>query len=373
MTDRPDNEFEAPRSKATERRACRQCGAELTFAPGTTELTCGYCGFTDTIDVGDASVEELDLHDHMERIGAAVHGRTTRFIDCPGCGATQHIEEKDKSMACIYCARPLIVEDSYDEEWIVPGAVVPFKLEAREAHGRFRRWIDGLWFAPNALKRATLSPENTRGLYLPFWTFDANVSAAYRGERGEYYYVTKTVGSGENRRTVRERRTRWYPASGTVRGFIDDTLISASRAQGLAVPQVVRNWNLQELVPFDERFLAGFVTEKYGVSLEEGHVAAIDAARDTARQWARRDIGGDTQRVHHVDVQMADETFKHVLLPVYMSTYRYKNTVYHFYVNGQTGAIHGDRPWSAWKIALAVIAALLVLGAGGWAYITYAA
>jgi hypothetical protein len=87
-----------------------------------------------------------------------------------------------------------------------------------------------------------------------------------------------------------------------------------------------------------------------------------EKARDIATAWARRDIGGDTQRVHRLEMQLSDETFKHILLPVYISSYKFNSKRYNFYVNGQTGKIHGTRPYSFWKIFLAILAALIVIG-----------
>ena len=79
------------------------------------------------------------------------------------------------------------------------------------------------------------------------------------------------------------------------------------------------------------------------------------------------DIGGDEQRIDRVDTDHSAETFKHILLPVWMAAYNYNGRSYRFVVNGQTGRVQGERPWSAWKIAFAVIAAAIV--AGGFAYL----
>ena len=94
---------------------------------------------------------------------------------------------------------PLIVEDAYKDDWILPGAVIPFAFKQDKAHQIFKKWVAGLWWAPNNLQRASLSAENTKGLYVPYWTFDAELDAQYTGQRGEYYYVTRTTGSGKNK------------------------------------------------------------------------------------------------------------------------------------------------------------------------------
>jgi len=213
------------------------------------------------------------------------------------------------------------------------------------------------------LKKASLDPQFTKGLYLPYWTFDAQLAANYTGQRGEYYYVNQTYRDSNGKtRTRQVRKTRWYPASGHVSGFVDDTLIKASKQRAGRVPSKIARWNLKKLQPFNSGFLSGFVTEKYTIPLKDGHSSSKDVARNIAASWAARDIGGDTQRVSSIDMKLAEETFKHILLPVYVSAYRYNGKEYNFFVNGETGALSGKRPYSFWKIFFAVLAVLIVIG-----------
>lgn len=354
--------METTTSKSSElKKSCVNCGAELRYAPGTTELKCEYCGYTQEIPASESSFEEIELKPYLESMGSQSHSEEIMMLHCKNCGANQHVEENYKSLHCVYCTMPLIIEDAYKEEWILPGAVLPFMIGQKEAHEIFRKWVKGLWFAPNKLQKASLDPQNTKGLYAPYWTFDAQLYADYVGQRGEYYYVTKTVGTGKNRRTVRERKTRWYPAAGNVSGFVDDTLIKASKQRSGVIPTKIAHWKLSDLKPFNSSYLAGFVTEKYTIPLKDGHLDATKTARTIADSWARRDIGGDTQMVTSINMKLSEETFKHILLPVYISAYRYKNKRYNFFVNGQTRKISGQRPYSFWKIFFLVIAILFAI------------
>ncbi|MDO5979780.1 DNA helicase PriA [Flavivirga spongiicola] len=348
--------------KSELKKSCINCGAELTYAPGTTSLTCDYCNYEQEIPVSENSFEELELVKYLNKMGGQSHSEQITMLQCKNCGANQHVEENYKSLHCVYCSMPLIIEDAYKEDWILPGAVVPFQITQEKAHQIFKNWVASLWFAPNNLKKAALDPQHTKGLYAPYWTFDAQLFATYIGQRGEYYYVTKTVGSGKNRRTVQERRTRWYPASGNVSGFVDDTLIKASKQKTGVIPSKVSRWNLKQLQPFNSSFLAGFVTEKYTIPLKEGHLVATNEAKTIATRWAKNDIGGDTQRVSSINMQLSEETFKHILLPVYISAYQFKGKRYNFFVNGQTGVLSGQRPYSFWKIFFLVLGILIVIG-----------
>jgi len=350
-----------------QKKPCINCGAELKYKPGTTSITCDYCGHQETIIPNQDGFKELELKPYLEEMGSSSHSEEIVMLQCKNCGANQHIEENYKSLHCVYCTMPLIIEDAFKEEWILPGAIIPFQLDQKKSHQIFSKWVKGLWFAPNNFKKASLDPEKTKGLYLPYWTFDAQLFAKYDGQRGDYYYVsvpyTTTINGKRVQKMKRERRTKWRWTSGQVNGFVDDTLIKASHQRNNQLPSKILNWNLNALQPFNTDFLAGFVTEKYTIPLEDGHLASTKEAKKIATRWARQDIGGDTQRVSSIDMRLSNETFKHILLPVYISSYQYKGKTYNFYVNGQTSAISGKRPYSFWKIFLLTLLIIIIITA----------
>lgn len=344
------------------KKACASCGAELKFKPGSHQLNCEYCGYEEFIAPSKSSFEELELAHYLKIVGENAYTETIELLRCKSCGANQHVEENYKSLSCVYCSEPLIREDIEKEGWILPGALVPFQLDTKKARGIFKAWVSALWFAPNNLKRAALDPEGLHGLYVPYWTFDASVFASYQGQRGDYYYETQTYNSNKGKRTRQVRKTKWSYASGNIDGFIDDILINASQKKRRDIPAAVAFWNLKELAGFNSKYLSGFVTEKYTVSLKKGHHQSFEEAKQRAYNWIRRDIGGDTQRISNADIKLSEETFKHILLPVYISSYRYNGKEYHFYINGQTGVLSGTRPYSSWKILFLILFILAVIG-----------
>ncbi|QLG47249.1 DNA helicase PriA [Costertonia aggregata] len=345
------------------KKSCANCGAELKFKPGSHKLNCEYCGYEEFIEQTKSSFEELELEHYLKIVGENAYTETIELLHCKNCGANQHVEENYKSLSCVYCGEPLIREDVEKEGWILPGAVLPFTLDDTKARSTFKSWVNGLWFAPNKLKRAALDPESIHGLYIPYWTFDANLFATYQGKRGDYYYETQRYRTKNGTRTRQVRKTKWSSASGTVNGFIDDILINASEKKRREIPSKIARWNLNELVVFNSKYLSGFVTEKYTISLKEGHHQSFQEAKQIANTWIRQDIGGDTQRIHHADIKLSNETFKHILLPVYISSYSYGGKEYSFYINGQSGSISGTRPYSFWKIFFLVLFVIVVIGA----------
>ncbi|PVX52033.1 LSD1 subclass zinc finger protein [Balneicella halophila] len=350
-----------------EKMACENCGAELKYLPGSPSISCEYCGYTQKILKNNENVKflELELKPYLEKMGSQSHSQEIAMIECRNCGANQHIEERYKSLKCVYCAAPLIIDDAKTEQWILPGAILPFQLDNKKTHQIFSKWVKGLWLAPNKLKKASLDIQYTKGLYLPYWTFDARLYADYEGHRGDYYYVTVPYTYTRDGKTVteqrRERRIRWQYVTGNIKGFIDDTLIKASSQPENTIPPSISHWNLDALVTFRNEYLAGFVTQKYTIPLKDAHLSSVHEAKRIASVWAKRDIGGDRQQISDIKVNLTEQTFKHILLPVYISSYKYKGKVYHFYVNGQTGAIAGERPYSKWKVIAAVFLAILLM------------
>lgn len=345
------------------KKPCINCGAELRYQPGTKNVSCDYCGHHEEITLDEHGFKELALYPYLKEMGAQKHSEEISMLNCKNCGANQHIEENYKSLHCVYCSMPLVLEDAYKEDWILPGAVLPFQIDQKKSFQIFQRWVKSLWFAPNKLKKAALDPQFTKGLYLPYWTFDAQLQARYSGQRGEYYYETKRVRNSQGKTvTKRVRKTRWYPTSGNISGFVDDTLVKASKQKAGRIPVKIAHWNLKLLQPFNSSFLRGFVTEKYTIPLKQGHLYAKSEAEQIARRWCRQDIGGDTQRISRMNMSLSEETFKHILLPVYISAYRYNGKEYNFYINGENGQISGTRPYSFWKIFFTVIAILLIIG-----------
>ncbi|MBU2995731.1 DNA helicase PriA [Cellulophaga baltica] len=344
------------------KKSCSNCGAELKFKPGSDQLKCEYCGYEEFIEQAKTSFEELELDHYLKVVGENAYTETIDLLHCKNCGANQHVEENYKSLACIYCSEPLIREDVEKEGWILPGALVPFQLDAKRAKSIFKTWVNGLWFAPNKLKKAALDAEGLHGVYIPHWTFDANLFATYQGQRGDYYYENQRYKTKNGTQTRQVRKTRWSSASGSVDGFIDDILINASEKKQRDLPAKIAKWNLSDLVVFNSNYLSGFVTEKYTISLKDGHHQSFQEAKNIAYSWIKRDIGGDTQRVSNANIKLSDETFKHILVPAYISSYRYSGKEYRFYINGQTGVISGVRPYSFWKIFFLIVFLVIIIG-----------
>ncbi len=345
---------------------CVNCGVELKYKPGTQSLVCEYCGAENEIKHSDSTIEELDFNKFLKEKASNEDVLEETFVKCNNCGASSTLEPNITAADCPYCASPLIIDHVEKEGVIKPKSILPFKVDKDEAKGHFKKWISKLWFAPGDLKKASLNFDHFKGIYIPYWTYDMDTFSKYTGERGTYYYVTQTYTTTENGKTVTKsrqvRKTRWRNVSGSVRNFFDDILVVATKSLTKKYINKLEPWDLENLVPFNTSYLSGFVTERYQTDLEEGFSIAKDIADDEIRNLVRKDIGGDEQRISSLHTDFTDITFKHLLLPVFVCAYKYKGKLYQFLVNGRTGEVQGNRPYSWIKITLTVLLGLLIIG-----------
>lgn len=344
---------------------CTHCGAELEYKPGTQHLKCPYCSGENEIPQLEEAVEELDFGRMMAELGDGAEMQDQVVVHCTSCGADCEMAANTTAQSCPFCGSN-IVATGRSQKHIKPRSLLPFKIDRGAAREKFRGWLSSRWFAPSDLKKqaaiegdaAYKSGTGLAGLYLPHWTFDAKTTTTYTGQRGDDYYVT--VGSGKNRR--QERRTRWSWVSGTVHNTFDDVLVPASTSLPREKLDELEDWDLKELVPYQDAYLSGYRAESYTIDLPKGFDLGRAIMHERIESTIRADIGGDHQRIATMNPKYRDITFKHILLPLWVSAYRYNGKVFRFLVNARSGAVSGERPYSAWKITGAVLAGLAVIG-----------
>ncbi len=347
---------------------CTSCGAKLSFAPGSTTLKCPYCGAANDIPDSDEGVEELDLETWLDRVASEHETHEQEHLKCKNCGGEQTLPANLFASACVFCGTS-ITSQGYAQRSIKPKALVPFKVTLAQARDKWRAWIRGLWLAPSKLKEFAQGDGGIKGLYVPYWTYDAQTDTNYVGQRGddrtERYETTNS--SGE-RVTESRTVTYWSNVSGSVSFFHDDVLVSASNTafgatndEGASIPLLgmgnhrLHTWNTQELVPYQDDYIAGFQAEAYQIGLKDGFGVAKREIDEKITDLIRDDIGGDHQRIGSVSTRYSHLTFKHILLPMWISAYLFGGKTYRFVVNGQTGEVQGESPKSGWKIFFLVV------------------
>jgi DNA-directed RNA polymerase subunit RPC12/RpoP len=337
---------------------CAACGAAATFSPDAGAISCAHCGTTTSIDAGGPPVVEEDLLAALEAGTDRVEAEERVVHRCNGCGAETTLPEGVTACACAFCGAP-IVAVARQGRLLRPKALLPFRIPSDDAIARFRAWVGRRWFAPNDFRAWARDPGTLVGTYVPFWTFDARTTTAYVGQRGDTYTVT--VGEGKQRRT--ETRTRWSLRWGSVDVGFDDLLVPATDVLPPALAEKLEPWDLDALVPYADAYLGGFRALSYRTGLGDAFATAKRRMETDIDRAVREDIGGDRQQVHRSETRWDGLSFKHVLLPVWSCSYRYRSKHYPVLVNARTGEVQGARPWSAWKIVLALLAVAAAIAA----------
>ena len=350
---------------------CSSCGAALFWDPGTTTLKCPYCGTENVVDDPDAAAraampppvqQELDFLAYLSTQAGEAETVEAVTVRCDACGAEQTLREGQTAGTCAFCGHGIVAQATV-RRLIKPQSVLPFKVTREKATAAFQTWLGSLWFAPGNLKLMA-ERNGINGVYVPAWTYDANSECHYRGQRGDHYWVTETYQTTENGQTVTRTRqvqhTRWSFRTGVVYNMFDDVLVLAVRNLPPKA-EALEPWDLASLATYDDRYLSGFVAESYTIDLEAGFGVAQQKMAPTIDGSIRQDIGGDEQRIDDKRVTYHDITFKHLLLPMWISAYRYQGKTFNFLVNARTGEVQGDRPWSVWKVVGLVLAILAVV------------
>ena len=347
---------------------CDTCGSDLRFDPASGQLMCDYCGAVQPLEGhGQTSqpIRELDFNAALDARLPEAETMETRVLSCPNCGAQVELGPNEQATECPFCATP-VVTDTGIQRLIKPKALLPFALEERDARKAMTDWLGRLWFAPGGLRDYARKGRKMQGIYVPYWTFDADTKSSYRGEHGTVYYVSRTRRVNGKTTTQRVQKIRWRPASGRVARFFDDVLVLASKSLPKRYTDALMPWDLSSLEPYRPEYLAGFNAEAYTVELQDGYSEARAHMDRIITRDVKFDIGGDRQRIHNIDTTVRDVTFKHVLLPVWLAAYKYRGKTYRFVVNGQSGRVQGERPWSVWKITFAAVCLAIVAGIIGY-------
>ncbi len=362
---------------------CPQCNAELVYSAAKKRMVCHFCGYeADVSEAGSSTevqtethvdesvVDVVQEHDLQAGLHAAAGetgwGTVTRVYKCNSCNATINVEPNVTATVCPFCGSHQVLAQEQSSRVIRPESVIPFQVDQKTAVAKFRTWLGKGWFRPNELKRVAANAEaRVQGIYLPFWTFDANTVSQWRAEAGYYYYVseryTVNVDGKMQTRTRQAQKVRWEPASGTHSEFLDDVLVYATQSVKEKILERVYPFETKQLVPYRPQFLAGWKAEEYQIGLEQASKIGQEIMQGRVRDACAREVPGDTQRNLRVQTQFSNLTYKHVLLPLWIASYRYNNKVFSFMVNGQTGKVQGEAPISWWKVLFTVLIVIALL------------
>jgi hypothetical protein len=336
----------------------------MRWDPDIDALLCEYCGNKVQIPRGEGTVVEHT----MAEAGTAARGFGVdlRVARCGNCGAQVTFDERATSEECVFCGSAQVLEQSANRNALRPESLIPLDVGRDTVEKEFRKWLGGLWLRPTALQKTRA--DDAIGIYVPYWTYDCRVHSDWSADAGYYYYETEPVMMIENGRPVMRMRqvqkVRWVPAWGKRDDLYDDVLVHASRGLPEKLAQELGGFDTKKLVPYRPEYLAGWRAEEYAIDLENGWKTALTRVEKSQESRCGADVPGDTQRSLRVLNQVGDVRWKHVLLPLWTVSYDFAGKRYPVLINGQTGRVVGDAPYSWVKIlllALGIASGVLLL------------
>ena len=339
----------------------------MLYEPRDGFLTCPYCGHKEAVSETAGAVQERSFEEYVrlrpEQMGQIAANALE--VQCQSCGAKSLFVPPEVAGRCEFCGVQIVAQPKSADPILAPQGLLPFSISQKQAGANLREWLSSRWFAPSGLKRFA-QPEAIHGIYIPFWMYFTNTRTDYIGQRGDHYYVTETYYETDQHgnqvaRTRQVQHTRWSETSGTVSDWFGELLVPATQSLSSNRLEALEPWDLDYIKPYNPAFLAGFKAQRYQVDLEHGFERANALMAPAIERDVRNDIGGDVQQIQEMRTEYFNTTFKHLLLPVYAGAYRFNGKVFQIVVNGRTGEIHGDRPYSAWKIAFLVVVLLFVI------------
>jgi hypothetical protein len=284
-----------------------------------------------------------------------------RSVQCQSCKAVMVYEPTRVGQNCEFCGSPSLVAYEEIKSPISPQSLLPFKVAQGQVRDSIKRWYASKWFAPGALKRRALV-DQLKSLYVPYWTFDAQVHCRWTAEAGHYYYVNEEYRDNQGRAQVRQvRKVRWVPAAGELDHAFDDEPVPGTHGVALDLLKQVEPFPTGELVPYDTGYLSGHVVEHYQVVLVDAAQRARASMDAQLVSLCGSQVPGDTYRNLRIDPDYSGQTFKHILVPIWLLTYTFGAKTFQVVANGYTGVLAGRYPKSAWKIFFAALAVLLVI------------
>ncbi len=347
-----------PEVTAISKFACPACGAEAVWTPSKKALVCPYCSTVSPAELkADGTlIEENDLVSALRSIPDDQRGWAAKrkTVKCQSCHAISVFDEKRVAQRCDFCGSPSIMAMEDMGAPIRPGSQLPFKVPETQVREDIRRWYGSHFWAPNALGQKALT-DTLHGMYLPYWTFDAHAECPWQAEAGHYYYTTNSKGQ-------RTRHTRWEYAAGHVSTDFDDVLVPASKGVHTNLLEQLQPFpTTTDLLPYDPGYLSGWVVEQYQIDLIQGAQNSRQRMDALLRAQCIAQIRADTHRNLQMSPDYSAQTFKHILLPVWLLSYTYGTKTYQVAVNGSTGKITGEYPLSWVKITIAIIIVLIAL------------
>lgn len=347
---------------------CPSCGAPLTFDGGRQELTCGSCGNTFTpevvrevaeIESQDAGFERMEwqVEDGSFSEQEASH---TKAYSCSSCGSQLMTDETTVATNCAFCGSPAILEVQFTDE-TRPQTIVPFLISKEQATRMFRDYFKGKRLLPNPFLKNNQIDE-IRQLYVPYWMFACEADARLT------YNATQVSSYRSGNYMITKTRHFLIRRAGTL--SFSDLPVDASSRLNNEITESIEPYSLQQGIPFSPETLAGTLANRADMTPEQCVERANKRVQNTTEDVFRSTVQGYTTVVpRSTSIRVRNGSSIPALLPIWLITTVKGGKTYTFAINGQTGELTTDIPYSKAKFHKWLWGLTALIGGGSFVLI----
>ncbi len=345
---------------------CPKCGATTGYSVVEGKLVCEYCGYSETPQAtrlgraADGFEFEVQTLERSEK----GWGEARKEMACQQCGGVVSTPPDAITFSCPFCGSNKVLFREPLEDVLRPRYLIPFKLNPQACRESVKKWLGSSWLLPPDLIECA-APEKFHPVYIPYWTFTASCNAVWHAEVAH----TTTEWRTENGHQVASTRTTWREEEGKVFKGFDGLFLPGTTRLNMTTLSRVDYYNVDELILYEPRYLAGMQAQAYDLPLDEAWEAGRQIMRERTRQACLDKASSSNVRNFQMALDFSNEQWRYILVPIYTSVYRYQDKVFQILVNGQTGQVGGPRPvdWEkVWMVIAALLTPGLMLNLVGW-------
>lgn len=335
---------------------CPKCGANTKYDVAAGGIACEYCGYAAKTNASKVGLNADQFEFTLATLNVAEHGWGfhRREMHCDSCGADLAVEEGTLTSTCPFCSSNKVMLHHAPDDNLRPRSLIPFKIQPENCRKQAKDWLGTGWFHPDELSNASII-ERFTGVYTSFWSFKAEITSQWKAQVG-YERKISYMEQGEIKtRTVID----WVWENGRTHISIADLLVCGNSHISRVLIERTQPFDLSDLVEYSPEFLAGWQAQSYDISLPAGWEIGKSIMRQKAKAACHADIRSRHVRNFSMTADFSNESWRYVLLPVYITAYTFEGKTYQVIVNGQTGKVVGQKPVAWWKVWLVIIATLI--------------
>ena len=280
------------------------------------------------------------------------------IVRCHKCGSSTTFDPDTIIRTCPFCNSEMNTDMSMEDMINKPHSLLPFTIDKKSAMEIFDCWIKSRSFAPGDLDDIAGNHKELAGIYLPYWMFDGDVSMAYAEKQGFDRSILKNI--------------KMAKISGRLSTALNNILIGSTESLPQKALNITEPNETDHLISKEEQYLSGFITERYVLDLRTGRMKKNDLIDAETTNLIRGEIFWNQQRKYILSKLAGEKdsenklpnyetNYKLMLLPLWYGSYDYGGKNYKFIINGRTGKVHGQRPYSHLKGVMLLIGIIMTI------------